>query len=89
MAINNPKPMHPGRVLAEIYMQELGLNQTRLAEKLGCAHRKINEIINGKRGITPDFALDLEVVIGTKPDMWVAMQAAWDLYQAKQKRRVA
>ena len=81
--------MHPGRVLAEIYMQELGLNQTRLAEKLGCAHRKINEIINGKRGITPDFALDLEAVIGTKPDMWVAMQAAWDLYQAKQKRRVA
>lgn len=89
MPVKNPKPMHPGKVLAEIYMAELGLNQTQLAERLGCAHRKVNEIINGKRGVTADFALDLERVLGTTADMWVNMQAAWDLYQARQKRRVA
>jgi len=89
MPVGNPKPMHPGRVLAEIYMAELNLNQTQLAEKLGCAHRKINEIVNGKRGITADFAIELERVIGTTADMWVSMQGAWDLHQARLRSKVA
>ena len=89
MAVKNPKPMHPGKVLAEVYMAELGLNQTQLAERLGCAHRKVNEIINGKRGISSDFALDLERVLGTSAEMWVTMQATWDLWAARQKRRAA
>lgn len=89
MPVKNPNPMHPGRVLAEIYMVELGLNQSRLATKIGCAHRKVNEIINGKRGITPEFALDLERVIGTTAEMWVTMQAAYDLWLARQKRKAA
>ncbi len=63
--------MHPGRILAEIYMVDLGLNQSRLATKIGCPHRKVNEIINGKRGITPGFALHLERVLGTTAEMWV------------------
>jgi len=81
--------MHPGRVLAEVYMAELGLNQSQLAEKIGCAHRKVNEIVNGKRGVTADFALDLERVLGTTAEMWVSMQAAYDLWQARQKRSAA
>jgi len=89
MPVGNPKPMHPGTVLAEIYMAELNLNQTQLAEKLGCAHRKINEIVNGKRGITADFAIELERVIGTTADMWVSMQGAWDLHQARLRSKVA
>jgi antitoxin HigA-1 len=89
MPVKNPKPMHPGRILAEIYMVELGLNQSRLATKIGCAHRKVNEIINGKRGITPEFALDLERVLGTTAEMWVTMQAAYDLWLARQKRKAA
>ena len=58
--INNPIPLHPGKVLAEVYMTEMGLNQTALAERCGCAPRKINEIVNAKRSISPSFAISLE-----------------------------
>lgn len=83
--IKNPKPMHPGQVLSEIYMSEMGLNQSQMAEKCGCPHRKINEIVNGKRGISPDFAIDLERVLGTSASMWVRMQAEYDLWVARKK----
>ena len=89
MPIKNPKPMHPGQVLAEVYMKELDLNQSTLAAKIGCAHRKINEIVNGKRGISADFAIDLERTLGTSAEMWVNMQASYDLWVARQKRRKA
>lgn len=78
--LRNPKPSHPGRILAEIYLKQLDWSQTRLAEEIGCQHRKVNEIINGKRGITPEFALDLERILGTSAEMWVRLQAEYDLY---------
>ncbi|MEQ1663997.1 MAG: HigA family addiction module antitoxin, partial [Bdellovibrionales bacterium] len=63
--IKNLKPLHPGQVLEEIYMSELNLNQSALAEKCKCSPRKINEIVNGKRAISPQFAILLEKVLGT------------------------
>lgn len=83
--IKNPKPMHPGTVLNEVYMKELSLNQTQFSEKCGCSPRKINEIINGKRGISPEFALVLEKVLGTTAEMWVRIQAEYDLWIAREK----
>ena len=83
--IKNPKPMHPGKVLSEVYMTEMGLNQTALAKKCGCSPRKINEIVNGKRGISPSFAITLEKVIGTTAEMWVRMQAEYDLWEARKE----
>ena len=76
--------MHPGLVLSEVYMNEMGLNQTQLAKKCGCSHRKINEIVNGKRAISPEFAIVLEKVLGTTAEMWVRMQAEHDLWVARQ-----
>lgn len=87
--LKNPSPSHPGQILKDIYMNQLQWNQTQLAEKLGCAHRKVNEIINGKRSISPDFALDLERVLGTEAEMWVRLQAEYDLFQARKKRDAA
>ncbi|MBK8397578.1 MAG: HigA family addiction module antidote protein [Leptospiraceae bacterium] len=83
--IKNPKPMHPGQVLFEIYMREMGLNQSQFAEKCKCSPRKINEIVNGKRSISPEFALLLEKVIGTTAELWVRMQAEYDLSVARKK----
>ena len=83
--IKNPKPMHPGQVLSEIYMKEMSLNQTALAELCGCTHRKINEIVNGKRGVSAEFAIDLEKALGTSAEMWVRMQAEYDLWVARRK----
>lgn len=81
--IKNPKPLHPGQVLNEIYMAEMGLNQSQLAAKCGCSPRKINEIVNGKRAISPEFAIQLEKVLGTSAEMWVRIQAEYDLWQAR------
>lgn len=83
--VNNPLPMHPGKVLLEVYMSQLELNQTTLAKKCSCSPRKINEIVNGKRGISPSFAIVLESVLGTTAEMWVRMQAEYDLWEARQK----
>ena len=83
--IKNPTPMHPGQVLSVIYMAEMGLNQTTLAEKCGCSPRKINEMVNGKRGISSQFAIILEDVLETSAEMWVRMQADYDLWLARRK----
>ncbi|MBL7663841.1 MAG: HigA family addiction module antidote protein [Bacteriovoracaceae bacterium] len=83
--INNPLPMHPGKVLAELYMEEMGLSQTALAKLCGCSHRKINEIVNGKRSISVEFALVLEDKLGTSAEMWVQIQAEYDLWRARQR----
>ena len=83
--IKNPLPLHPGQVLSEVYMIEMGLNQSTLAALCECSPRKINEIVNGKRGISPAFAIVLEEKIGTTAEMWVRMQAEYDLWEARQK----
>lgn len=83
--IKNLKPFHPGIVLQEIYMKEMGLNQSQLAELIGCLPKRINEVVNGKRGISPQLALELEEVLGTSAEMWVRMQAEYDLSIARDK----
>lgn len=77
--------MHPGVVLSEIYMKEMELNQSQLADKCGCSPRKINEIVNSKRSISPEFAIILEKVLGTTAEMWVRIQAEYDLWLARKK----
>ena len=84
--LKNQCPSHPGEILIEVYLAQLKWSQKKLAEEIGCTHRKVNEIINGKRSISPEFALDLESVLGTEAEMWVRLQAEFDLYQARKKR---
>jgi addiction module HigA family antidote len=83
--LTNPNPLHPGIVLQEVYMAEMGLNQSALAALLGCSPRKINEIVNGKRGISAEFAIELESVLKTSASMWVRMQAEYDLFKARRR----
>jgi addiction module HigA family antidote len=83
--LNNPAPLHPGVVLQEIYMMEMGLNQSSLAALLSCSPRKINEIVNGKRSISAEFAIQLEDTLKTSAAMWVRMQAEYDLFKARQR----
>jgi addiction module HigA family antidote len=66
-------------------MHQMELSQTELAKRCGCAPRKINEIVNGKRGISASFAITLESVLGTTAEMWVRMQADYDLWEARRK----
>ena len=82
--IKNPKPLHPGIVLNEVCMKEMNLNQSQLAELLGCLPKKVNEVVNGKRGISAQLAIDLEKTIGTSAEMWVRMQAEYDLWVTRE-----
>ncbi len=87
MAISIPTQhmLHPGEILSEIYMKDRRLNQSALAEALGCQPRKINEIVNGKRGISAEFAITLAAYFNTSAQMWVRLQADYDLFLAMQK----
>jgi antitoxin HigA-1 len=75
-------PTHPGEMLLEEFLTPLGISQTELAERIGVSFVRVNELINGKRGVTPDTALRLARLLGTTPDVWLNLQTVWDLYQA-------
>ena len=77
--------MHLGLVLNEVYLKDLGLDQSQFAANCGCSPIKINEIVNGKRSISPEFALVLEKVLGTTAEMWVRIAAEYHLWLARKK----
>lgn len=76
-------PAHPGEVLRE-WMPE-GMTVTEAAEQLGVSRVMLSKILNRKAGITAEMALRLAAWLGTSPDVWLEMQAAWDLWQAEQR----
>ena len=83
-------PFHPGEILAEEFLNPAGITQTAFAEKIGWTRARLNELINGKRGITADAALDLAETLGTTAKLWMNLQATYDLNRAKKRReRVA
>lgn len=73
-------PTHPGEMLLEEFLKPLGITQTALAEKIGVSYSRINELIRGKRSVTPDMALRLERLFGMEAQFWLNLQMAWDLY---------
>ena len=78
-------PTHPGEILREDFLSPLALTQTELARALKTSFRTINEILNGKRSISPDMALRLGRCFGTSPDVWIGLQTEYDLYRARMK----
>ena len=81
-------PAHPGEVLQEEFLGPLGLTQVKLAEHIGVPVQRINEIIRGKRGITPQTAWLLAQAFGTTPQFWVGLQTNYDLASARPKRTI-
>lgn len=77
--------LHPGQFL-KYYLEELGMSQSALAERLGCTPTKINEIVNGKRGISADLALQLGEALQTSAEMWWNAQTQWELNEARKRR---
>jgi addiction module HigA family antidote len=80
-------PAHPGEILREGFLAPLGITQTELAKRLRTTFRTVNEILNGKRGITPDTAIRLARVFGTSEELWLNLQNQFDLYKTKEKRK--
>ena len=82
MLPKNRPPTHPGEMLLEEFLKPLGMSQVELAERICVSYPRINEIVNGKRGVTPDTALRLSKLFGTTPEFWLNGQRNWDLWHA-------
>jgi len=80
-------PPHPGEILKEDVLPELGMSVTKAAGQLGVTRVTLSRIINGKAGISPDMALRLASWLDSTPESWLNMQIAYDLWQAAQKPR--
>ncbi len=79
-------PPHPGSILKEDVLPELGISVTEAATQLGVSRVALSRLINGKAGISADMALRLEAWMkGPTAESWVRMQAEYDLWQARQK----
>ncbi|MBK6981264.1 MAG: HigA family addiction module antidote protein [Betaproteobacteria bacterium] len=76
------EPVHPGYFLDSRYLKPLKLTQLALAEELGISRRRVNELIRGKRGVSPDTAVRLAAYFRTEPEFWMQLQMAWDVHQA-------
>lgn len=81
------RPVHPGRFLESRFLKPLALSQDALARELGISRRRVNEIVNGRRGLTADTALRLARYFRTGPELWLHLQAAWDLHRAELEYR--
>jgi antitoxin HigA-1 len=75
-------PTHPGEMLLEEFLNPLGISQSAFAVRLGVSFPRLNEIVRGKRGVTPDTALRLARVLGMPADFWLGLQTDWDLWHA-------
>jgi addiction module HigA family antidote len=75
-------PTSPGEMLLEEFLNPLGMTQGELAEAIRVPYQRVNELINGKRGVTPATALRLAKYFGTSVDFWMQLQLRVDLFQA-------
>lgn len=77
-------PTHPGEMLLEEFLKPMGLTQRQLAEAIRVPYQRVNEIVNGRRGVTPNTALRLERFLGMSAGFWMDLQLRWDLYHAQE-----
>jgi addiction module HigA family antidote len=81
------RPTHPGEMLLEEFLRPMSITQRELADAIHVPYQRINEIINGRRGVTPSTSLRLAKFFGMSADFWMNLQLRWDLYQAQQSER--
>ena len=83
----NREPIHPGRALKEYFLDPLDMTQTDLAQRMNVYVNRVNELINKKRGVTPETASMLAKIFDTSERYWLNMQNAYDLYRLRQSER--
>ena len=80
-------PTHPGEMLLEEFLRPLEISQSAFAVRLGVSFPRLNEIVRGKRAVTPDTALRLARVLGMPADFWLGLQSDWDLWHAMRSEK--
>ena len=78
-------PTHPGAMLLHEFLEPMALTQRELAERIRVPYQRVNELVNGRWGVTPSTALRLAKFFGTSPDFWLNLQLRWDLYHAREE----
>lgn len=78
-------PTHPGEMLLEEFLIPADLTQRELATAIRVPYQRVNELVNGRRGITPSTALRLAKYFDVTPGFWLNLQIRWDLYHASQR----
>ena len=76
------EPTHPGEMLLEEFLLPMGLTQRQLADAIHVPYQRVNELVNGRRGVTPSTALRLGKYFGNSEGFWMNLQLRWDLYRA-------
>lgn len=76
-------PTHPGEMLLKEFLIPMGLTQRELADAVHVPYQRVNDVVNGRRGVTPSTALRLAKFFDMSPDFWMNLQLRWDLYFAK------
>ncbi len=89
MIPSNRTATHPGVILLKEYLEPMGITQKGLAAHIGISVQRVNEIVRGKRGVTPKTAWLFADAFGTSPEFWLNLQANYDLVRYRPKRQVA
>jgi addiction module HigA family antidote len=76
-------PPHPGRIIRQECIEPLGLTITEAAARLGVTRQALNNVINGKAGVSPEMSIRLSKAFGSKPDVWLGLQMEYDLARAE------
>ncbi len=80
-------PTHPGEMLLKEFLEPMGMTQVELAKHLGWSWARLNEIVNGRRGMSANSALALGEAFGTGPEFWLNLQRDLDLWHALRKHK--
>jgi antitoxin HigA-1 len=84
----NRVPTHPGEVLLEEFLKPMAISQSAFAEHVRMPLQRVNEVVRGKRGVTPDTAWRFAQALGTSPEFWMNLQCAYDLARSRPERAV-
>ena len=76
-------PVHPGKILATMYLEPLGLTVTQAAAALNMSRAALSEIVNGKRVVTPQTALKLQKAFNQPAAFWLSVQSVWEMIEPK------
>ena len=87
MLPKNRKPSHPGEILLHDFLEPMKRTQQDFAKHLDWTYAKVNEIVNGKRGVSEEAALCFSDALGTSPQFWLNLQANYDLWRAQQAHK--
>ncbi len=80
-------PTHPGEMLLKEFLEPMGTTQVEFARHLKWSYARLNEIVNGKRGVTADSALAFGEALRTGPEFWLNLQRDWDLWHEQKRHK--